>query len=227
MSRWFPGLLAVCLLSASLAAQDAPPPPTPYPSPVAGYVGRYLDSTKTASWQSAVPGTHTNGEGALIVTPLDAPQVAKSFASSQVPPGMPVRMTITLANPNAQAIAGVAFTDGYPAALINATPVNALNTCGGTLLAANGGGSLSLSGGTILASASCTVAVDVVVTQPGTVTNTIPAGAVTSDNAGPNAVAATAVLNAAAVAGVPALSEWALLALMAVLGGAGLLRMRM
>lgn len=206
-------------------------------------VGASSSCTITVEVTSAVPGTHTltlppgsiasadnsnaaEASAALIVDPLDAPQVAKSFSPTTAPPGVPVRMTITLTNPNALPITGVAFTDNYPATLINATPVNALNTCGGTLLAANGGTSLSLSGGTIPASLNCTVAVDVMVTQQGSVTNTIAAGAVTSDNADPNAAAATAVFDAALAVAIPTLSEWAILMMMSLLALGALLRMR-
>lgn len=160
------------------------------------------------------------------MSPLDAPQVTKGFASSHVAPGQVARMTITLTNPNALPITGVALTDNYPSPLVNATPVNALNTCGGTLLAASGGASLSLSGGTIAPSQSCTVAVDVLLTQHGTVTNTLPAGSVTSDNADPNAAAATTTLNALAYAAVPTASEWALLLMMIGLAAAAWLRAR-
>jgi len=200
--------------------------------------------TVTVEVTSTVPGTHTitiptgfiisadNSNSAaadaeLIVAPLDAPQVGKSFSAANAAPGVPVRMTITLTNPNALPITGVAFTDNYPVTLLNATTVNALNTCGGTLLAASGGGSLSLSGATVPASQSCTVAVDVIVTQAGSVTNTIPAGAVTSDNADPSTAPAAATISAAVIAGVPTLSQWAMLVMTAVLGLAALLRTRM
>ena len=199
--------------------------------------------TVTLEVTSNVPGDHTieipafaitsadnsnsaSAEAALVVEPLDAPEVTKAFAPSTATVGVPVRMTITLTNPNTLPITGVAFSDDYPAGLINATPVDALNTCGGVLSAATGGASLSLSGATIPASQSCTVAVDVTLIQPGSVTNTIPAGAVTSSNAEPSDAAATAVLAAAAYEAVPTLTEWTLLLMALVLGTAALLRMR-
>ncbi|MGZ8812285.1 MAG: DUF7933 domain-containing protein [Thermoanaerobaculia bacterium] len=206
-------------------------------------IGASSACTVTVQVTSAVPGNHTNTipaaaiasadnsntaatEAALVVDLLDAPQVQKSFATSTAPPGVPVRMTITLTNPNALAIEGLAFTDNYPATLINATPVNALNTCGGILSAVNGGASLSLSGGTIPASQSCTVALDVLTTEPGTVANTLPEGSVTSDNANASSAAATATFIAAHLAAIPTLSEWALLAMFVLLAAGALLRLR-
>jgi hypothetical protein len=172
-------------------------------------VGASSNCTVTVQVTSDVAGTHTTTiparaitsadnsnasavSAGLIVDPIDAPSVQKAFSAGSAPPGVPVRMSITLTNPNAQQIVDVAFTDNYPANLVNATPANAFNTCGGTLLAANGGTSLSLSGGIIPASGSCVVEVDVIATQSGAITNTLPAGSVTSDNAEPNATPASA-----------------------------------
>ena len=39
-------------------------------------------------------------------------------------------LTITLTNPNATAITGAAFTDTYPAGLVNAAAASGATTCG-------------------------------------------------------------------------------------------------
>ena len=199
--------------------------------------------TVTIQVTSNTAGTHTNtipagavdsidntnaasADADLIVTELPPPTVSKAFASSSTVVGTPVRMTITLTNPNSTTITNVALTDNYPVGLVNATPPNASTTCGGTVIAAAGGSTLSLSGGAIPAMSSCTVSVDVVATSAGPITNTLPAGAVTSSNAAASAAAASATLNAVVAGSAPTLSQWALIALTALLGALALVRLR-
>ena len=200
--------------------------------------------TVTVDVLSSAAGTHTNtipagaidsientnaapASAQLTVTELAPPTVSKSFASSSVVVGSPVRMTITLTNPNTTAIAPVALTDHYPSGLVNATPHNAATTCGGIAVATAGGNSLSLSGSSsIPALSSCTVSVDVIATAPGPITNTIAAGAVVSGNAAPSAAAASATLNAVVAGNAPTLSQWCLIALGALLAAAAMLRLR-
>jgi CSLREA domain-containing protein len=91
-------------------------------------------------------------------------------------------LTITITNPDAFTRSNLAFTDTYPAGLVNASPALATTTCsGGTLTAMPGGNSLSLSGGSIQANDRCTVTVQVLPTALGRFVNTIPAGAVMAD----------------------------------------------
>jgi uncharacterized repeat protein (TIGR01451 family) len=166
----------------------------------------------------------TVGEG-TVLTP---PTVAKAFAPASIAPGGTSRLTVTLSNANAQPITGVAFTDTYPAGLVNATPSNIATTCGGT--ASSTANSLSLSGGTIPANGSCTVAIDVTAATPGNYPNSIPSGAVTSDNAGSNtAGSTTATLTVGAAQGeadVPTASEWALIVMAMALALVGWKMMR-
>ena len=72
----------------------------------------------------------------------------------------------------------VAFTDTYPAGLVNTIVPGVTNSCGGTVTAAAGGSSLELSGGTIPAGASCTITVNVTSAIAGAYTNST--GAVSS-----------------------------------------------
>jgi hypothetical protein len=83
-------------------------------------------------------------------------------------------LTITLANGNPLAINGVAFTDTYPANLVNAAVPNGATTCGGTVTAAAGGGTVALANGTIPANGNCTVTVTVTSSITGSYVNTIP-----------------------------------------------------
>ena len=137
----------------------------------------------------ATPASRT-----LTVAGGSAPTVSKSFSPSSIKTGDVSTVTITLANANGFAATGVAFTDNLPAGVVNAAAPNAQSTCGGSVTASAGGSSFSLSGGTIPANGNCTVKVDVTATTAGSKTNTIPAGGVTTSNAGANAGSGVATL---------------------------------
>ena len=144
--------------------------------------GTYYNTT-TGAISSANSEVGPVSNTAQLVAHLAAPTVTKALASSGFQVDSANRLTITLTNPNVTAITSMAFTDTYPANLVNAATPNLTNTCGGTATAAAGGGSLSISGGTIPASGSCTIEVDLTATAAGAYTNTLTAGAVTSGNA--------------------------------------------
>src|SRR4030095_6474451 len=107
-------------------------------------------------------------------------------APNPIAPNAASVLTITITNPNTTAITGAAFTDTYPAGIVNtATPGAAVNGagCAGAPSAAAGGGSVSLAAGVIPASSSCTVTVNVTGSTAGTYNNTLAIGAVTTANA--------------------------------------------
>ena len=134
-----------------------------------------ITSTNAGSNAAAVSGT---------LTVLGHPTLAKSFSPNPVGIGVTSVLTITLTNPNASAITGAAFTDTYPAGLVNTAAAGGATTCGGVVTAANNAGSVALSGGTIPASGSCTVTVNVTAAAAGSYANTIAIGALTTTNAG-------------------------------------------
>ena len=159
----------------------------------------------------------------VVVTDIVAlapPTVAKAFAPASIEPGDVSRLTITLANANATALTGAAFTDTYPGGLVNAAPANAATTCSGGLVSSTTN-SVTLSGGTIPANGSCTVSIDVTAAAEGDYANAIPAGAVTTTNGGANTAASnTATLDVAtapAFEAIPTLDEYALIALAGIL----------
>ena len=155
----------------------------------------------------------TSASASLNVTLLPAPTIAKTFAAPQSVAGQPATLIIWLTNPSGAPVAGAAFTDTYPANLVNASAPNASTNCGGSVTAAPGGSSVALSGGTIPASSGCSVIVSLTSNTAGVYTNTIPAGALTSTNANPSTTPATAQLQVLDAATIPALSPLALLAL--------------
>ena len=122
---------------------------------------------------------------------LSGPAVAKAFLPASIGASGVSRLTVTLSNSNVAVITGVAVTDNLPSGMTIASLANAATTCaGGSVAATPAGTTLALSGASIPASGSCTFAADITVATAGTYTNTIPAGAVSSNNAGVNTVGA-------------------------------------
>lgn len=162
-----------------------------------GTNGSYTSSTGSIS--SSNGGTGSGASATLTVSNLTAPTITKAFAPTSIATGGTSTLTITLSNSNGTAITGAAFTDTYPSGLVNDASPAASTTCVGGAVTANvGAGSLSLSGATIPATGNCTVTVPVTSTSSGYYNNNIPAGALTSANAGVNGAAATAQLTVAA-----------------------------
>ncbi|HZP66698.1 MAG TPA: DUF11 domain-containing protein [Rudaea sp.] len=132
---------------------------------------------------SSTDGGVGNSASASI-TVLAPPGVTKAFNPTTIAPNGTSLLGITLSNPDAIDITGVAFTDNLPAGLVTQA-ASATTTCTpGT--AAQSASTVGLSGGTIPANGSCTVSVTVTAASAGSYVNTIPAGAVTSTNAGSN-----------------------------------------
>jgi uncharacterized repeat protein (TIGR01451 family) len=129
----------------------------------------------------------------LIVT--SPPTAAKSFSPAAVGLNGTSTLTITLTNPNATPSTGGAFTDTYPAGLVNANPATGATNCaGGIVSALNGAGTVSITAATIPASGSCTVTVNVTSAATGNYAISIAIGGVTTTNAGANTAAANATL---------------------------------
>lgn len=103
--------------------------------------------------------------------------VSKTITPAVVSVGTATRLELTIVNPNPLFTATtLSLVDSYPADLVNATVPNASNTCGGSVSAAAGATSVTLSGASLTAGSSCTVSVDVVANDQGSLTNTVDAG---------------------------------------------------
>jgi len=148
----------------------------------------YVNSTGTVSTINA--GNAAPASGTLVV--MAPPTATKVFAPNQIAIGGSTLLTVTLQNPNSVPITGAAFSDLYPANMVNRAVPAAATSCGGTVTAASNGPSLALSGGTIPAGGSCTVTANVTITATGTFNNST--GPITTTNAGAG-TAATANLN--------------------------------
>ena len=95
--------------------------------------------------------------------------------------GVSTTLTVHIANPNAAPVTQTLFTDTLPSGMVIAATPAASTTCaGGTVIAAPSGTSFRLTGATVPASGSCTVRVDVLSNSPGSYTNTLASGAVTT-----------------------------------------------
>lgn len=139
------------------------------------------------------PGNITNNEGRQpagnITSTLNitggstlAIDLVKGFNPLIVTGGASSTMSIQLINPGTATLTGITFTDNMPTEMILANPVNFnVGTCGGTLTGTPGTNSFTFSGGTLAPLATCTLTLSATMTVNGNLTNTIGAGAVTTD----------------------------------------------
>jgi len=114
--------------------------------------------------------------------------LVKGFDPLIVTGGASSTMSVKLINPGSTTLNGIAFTDTMPPEMLLADPVNFnVGTCGGTLTGTVGSNSFSFSGGSLPPFTSCTLTLMATMTKNGNLTNTIPAGAVTTANGITNA----------------------------------------
>lgn len=133
--------------------------------------------------------------------------MSKSFSPSTVMTGgfSTTTMTVTITNPNASSVSGIAFSDTYPAGLV--PDVVGAYTCSAGNANFNGSG-WSLANVTLGAGASCSVPIQMHATTPGQITNTT--SQVTGTGVPPGGPA-SAILNA--IQDIPTLSGWLLIGL--------------
>lgn len=163
-------------------------------APHAGAIAALAWSAKTAATAATVrsalfasvldneaTGWDVAGGAGIVMAPasvramLNAIGTGKTFSPAVVNVGSPATLTISLTNSNAASLSGVAFTDTYPASVVNAAAPNATISgpgCLGTLTATAAGGSLALAAGVIPALTTCTYAVAVTSNTPGTYSDT-------------------------------------------------------
>ena len=160
-----------------------------------------------------------------LVNIVQPPTISKVFSPESIMTNGTGALVFTLGNPpsNAVALTGVGFTDFLPSGVTIATPNGLASSCGGgTITAIAGSNRISLVGATLAQSATCTFSVNVTSATNGNYFNTT--GVVVSDNGG-TGLAASAGLVVYAPA-IPALSDWGLMVLAAMMTVAGLLLLR-
>jgi hypothetical protein len=184
--------------------------------------------TSSGTKNNSVTVTSTEGgqgntsNASITAVTASPPAIAKAFGSGLLSQNTTTSLTFTITNPNVSVgLTGVAFTDTLPAGMVVATPNALASTCGGTATAVAGSGSVSLTGGTLAAAGSCTVSVNVLVVQPGTLVNSV---SITSAEAGAGNTASATVRVLQGATAVPTLSQWGVLLLIVVIGLAGLAR---
>ena len=186
------GQTVTCTSTTAIAIGASSPNPITLTASVAAAAAPSVINTATVSGGGET--NNANNTATDTATVFANPVVAKSFNPVTIGTGQSSLITLTLTNPNASPITGVAFTDTYPANLLNTAIPGAATTCGGIVTAAANGGNVALTGATIPANGSCTVSVNVTSSVAGSYTNTLAIGALTTGNAGSNSAIASAVL---------------------------------
>ncbi len=182
-----------------------------------------VTATGASNWTNTIPtGSVTATGGVQNVAPISATLTNSTAGAitvtnnaspnSLTAPGQISVLTITLTNSGAVALSGMGLTNyftstgtsgGTATGMVIAGTPNSSTTCtGGIVTASPGGASISLSGAALAASAVCTVSVNVTLNATGTVQDTIPVGAITSDQGLSNTLATVTSLSASANIGV-------------------------
>jgi len=170
--------------------------------------GTYNNIIPAANVSGTILGTGTtinpvrDAEAPLIVTGLII-QLVKGFQPLTVFGGSASTLSIDLINPNDAGVSGIAFADTMPTGMFIANPPNfTVGTCGGTLTGTPGERTFNFSGGSLPAKSLCTLTLSVTMDVNGNLTNTIPAGAVTTQQGATNPDPAEATLTNLAGASV-------------------------
>ncbi len=201
--------------------------------PVTAANGTVSSTTGTLTFMAA--GTPFNDGTATDTFDVAFLSFTKAFDANPVKSGDVVGLTFMIDNPDpVNAATGITFTDDLDAVIpgLAATGTPLADVCGlGSSL--NGTSVINLAAGMLDPGGSCTFTVDVVIPQAsnGTFVNiTSPLSADVGGNAvtGDPADAATADLELAnEVLEIPTVNHWGLLALIALLGGLAVRRIRL
>jgi LPXTG-site transpeptidase (sortase) family protein len=168
-------------------------------------------STSSGTYTNTIPvdGLTTsegakNKTAAIATLTIQSIGITKVFSPATIVAGGSSMLTITLLNPTGSPYTGAAFTDNLLGGLVVASSPAADNGCGGVFTATAGTSKITLAGGTIPASSNpgtdngtCIIKVPVTApagTSSGAISNTIPAGGLTTEQGASNTSAATTSL---------------------------------
>lgn len=207
---------------ALMQGSNAPPAagitlhnPATCPASTTGFTTAAPFATAQSSTQYYFKLLITNGVSAPTLNnhiPLDPvpapPSITKAFSAASIVLGTNATLSLTLNNSNASALTlSQALIDTLPAGMTVAAPA----TIGGTCTAANvtataGGNAVSYAIGATIPSGGCTITVPVTASVIGCYTNTIAAGAL-STNLGSNAAPASASICVALAGLAPTITK--------------------
>lgn len=179
-------------------------------------------ATGTANWVNTIPAGNINADGGignqspvagtLVYGAPSEPMVSKSVTPGSLTfPGQVSQLEVVITN-GTTAVTNLSLTDhftldGTPHTAANgmviaATPAASTTCPGGIVAATPGGTSVSVSGVNLAASASCKISVNVSSNRVGTVINSIPARAITTDQGISNGVGTSTSLATSANLGI-------------------------
>jgi len=171
-------------------------------------------ATGAANWVNTLPPDSILADGGvrnvapvsatLLFTPPNGIAISKATSISSLTfPGQVSRLTINIAN-GTQAVTNLRFTDYFTVGgtaggtnngwVLTPNPAPSTTCPGGVVTAVANTRQVSLAGVALAANASCQVSVNVTSTVTGGNTNTIPAGAITTDQNLSNGTPATTSL---------------------------------
>lgn len=155
----------------------------------------YVNTLPAGALQTGDGSNSQPASATLVVTPVATappPTLLIGFSPASIVRNANTALVITLTNPAGQADSLTASLTDY---LPNGVQVSGASgtTCGGQVTAPVGGSAFTLSGGSIAAYGSCQVGVYVTASKTGTYINSVPAGALQTNN-GSNAQGASATL---------------------------------
>jgi hypothetical protein len=159
----------------------------------ASIAGTYINTVPSGALMTGNGNNSSPAVATLTVTLAPVgPTLAKLFTPATISANGVSTLVLTLNNSNSVVDTMTApLTDQFPVGLtVNGT---AGTTCGGTVAAPMGGTTVTLTGGVIPASGFCTVTVMVTASIAGTNINTVPSGALMTNN-GNNSSPAVATL---------------------------------
>ncbi|MGD9171081.1 MAG: hypothetical protein PVI97_13620 [Candidatus Thiodiazotropha sp.] len=146
----------------------------------------------------------TNGsDTAAALTVTAAPTISKAFAPATVNPGESSTLTVTLTNNASVPLTGGSLIDPLPAGLTVYSIPSASTSCAdGLVEAISGSSEIILTGATIPADGSCSFSVNVASSITGSLSNTIDADALTTDQGLSNPAPATSPLEVRSPPGI-------------------------
>ncbi len=167
--------------------------------------GNYINSIAAGALQTNNGNNAAPAIATLTVISPTSVTLGKTFGPATISAGGNSTLTITLSNVGPIATLSAPLTDTLPSGVVIAGA--ATKTCvGGTLTAVLGSSTVTLAGGSIPANASCTVTVPVTAPDAGSFFNSLPAGALQTNN-GNNGAPAIATLTVVPVISGPSLSK--------------------